>query len=277
MHDPDVFAALAIGDECDPLAVRRKSRLAVESHTTIDQLGFSAADWQGVDVTEQFEHNGLTVGRNVQREPGALVGGEFDLAVRLERQAFLLFLFVLLFVFFCVFLSFLVSVFLILVLLLRPGIVELREDARRARACNHGKDRRQDDKPHARTRASHLLQVHSCSSVPETEIHLDSICGCEAARRALARVSLRRGIILRLRETRSKMFGERSSRCGSSPGKARISPKLDIPRTMLGYPTAFTDRMFSANHNSQGRHCTAPHTHFLLTALPAYLLLFGVS
>jgi LPS-assembly protein len=45
---------------------------------------------------------------------------------------------------------------------------------------------------------------------------------------------------------------------------------------MLGYPTAFTDRMFSANHNSQGRNCTAPHTPFLLTALLPFLLLFAI-
>ena len=95
MHDPDVLAAFAIGDKGDPLAVGRKTRLAVERHAAVDQLGFAALDRQRVDVAEQLEHDGLAVGRDVQRQPGALIGGEFDFAVGLERQALLFFLVVL--------------------------------------------------------------------------------------------------------------------------------------------------------------------------------------
>src|SRR5271154_652396 len=43
---------------------------------------------------------------------------------------------------------------------------------------------------------------------------------------------------------------------------------------MLGYPTAFTDRMFRANHNSPARDCSAPRTPFALTALVLFLLFF---
>ncbi len=45
---------------------------------------------------------------------------------------------------------------------------------------------------------------------------------------------------------------------------------------MLGYPTAFTDRMFRANHNSLARNCSAPRTPYPLTALLPFLF-FCVS
>ena len=92
-HDPDVFRAVAVGDEGNPLSVRRVARLAVEGHALGERLGLTALDRKRIEVTEQFEDDGLSVGRNVQREPCAFVGREFDFAVGLERQPFLFVLF----------------------------------------------------------------------------------------------------------------------------------------------------------------------------------------
>ena len=114
MHDPEVFAALAVGNKRDPLSIGRKLWLAVERHPAIDQLCRSAFDRQRVNVTEQFEHNGFSIRRNIQREPRSLVRRELDLSRGLQRQPLLLVLFlVLLFVF-------------LFLLILSRGVLRLR-------------------------------------------------------------------------------------------------------------------------------------------------------
>jgi hypothetical protein len=115
MHDPDVVAAFAIGNEGDPLAVGRKARLAVEGHAAINQLGFAALDRKRVDVAQEFEGESLAIGRGVERKPGAFIGGEGHFAIGLQGQRFFL-------VLLCVFLF----VLLVLVLVLAAGGEGLR-------------------------------------------------------------------------------------------------------------------------------------------------------
>ncbi len=105
LHDPDVFAAFAVREKSNPLTIGRKSWLAVERHSAVNQLGLAAFDRQRIDVAYQFERDGLSVRRDIQRKPGAFVGGEGNLAVGLQRQAFfLVFLLILLFIFLLFFL-----------------------------------------------------------------------------------------------------------------------------------------------------------------------------
>ena len=52
MHDPNVLAAFAVGEESDPLAVWGELRLAVERHAAIDQLGLAAFDRERVNVAD---------------------------------------------------------------------------------------------------------------------------------------------------------------------------------------------------------------------------------
>ena len=61
----------------------------------VNQFGLTTFDRQRINVAEQFESDGLAVWRDIERKPGAFVGGEGDLAIGLQRQTFF---FVLLFV-----------------------------------------------------------------------------------------------------------------------------------------------------------------------------------
>src|SRR5213082_3020124 len=44
VHDPDVFAAIAVGEKSNPFAVGRSVGLAVDSDAAVDELGFAALD-----------------------------------------------------------------------------------------------------------------------------------------------------------------------------------------------------------------------------------------
>src|SRR5579872_5096445 len=149
MHDPDVFASFAVGNKRDPFSIGRKLGLAVESHPAIDQFCSSTFDRQGVNIAEQFEYDTLSVRRNIQREPRSLVCGEFYFSRRLQRQSFLLVLFlVLLFVFF-------------ILIILSHRIQRPRLNSPAGSAENH----RQRRKPHRQTASCDLLRVHALSSV----------------------------------------------------------------------------------------------------------------
>ena len=84
---PYVLGAVAVAQEDDPLAVRRVARLRVERQPRGDPPCLAAADRQGVEVPEQLEHDRSAVGREVEREPGPLVGLEGQGPLGLERQA----------------------------------------------------------------------------------------------------------------------------------------------------------------------------------------------
>ena len=85
-HGEEVVPAAPVGDEGDLLSVGAESRLGVERQPGHEGGGLPAADRQSIDIAEQVEHNGLTIGTHVQGHPGALGGGEFRLPLRLERQ-----------------------------------------------------------------------------------------------------------------------------------------------------------------------------------------------
>jgi hypothetical protein len=78
--DPDVFGAAAITEESDFLAVGGKARLRVEAHAGGEFAGFAAGDGHRVEIADQFEDEGFTVGRDVEGKPGAFGGFEFDVA-----------------------------------------------------------------------------------------------------------------------------------------------------------------------------------------------------
>src|SRR5690606_17468627 len=73
---PDVVAAAAVGGEGDAAAVRRPARLDVPGAPAGDAGGRTAADRHAVEVTQQREHDGAAVGRDVHVHPGAFAGLE---------------------------------------------------------------------------------------------------------------------------------------------------------------------------------------------------------
>ena len=93
VDEPDVVAAAAVADEGDLLAAGRKPGLAIPGRAAGQAAGFPAGGGHEIQVAEEVEDNLRAVGRNVEGDPGAFVGGEADLARGLERQA-LVFLFV---------------------------------------------------------------------------------------------------------------------------------------------------------------------------------------
>jgi len=67
MNDPNVVAAFPIGEERNPLAVRRKLRLAVKCHSAGDEFRLAALDRQRVEVAEQLKDDRFAVRRYVER------------------------------------------------------------------------------------------------------------------------------------------------------------------------------------------------------------------
>jgi hypothetical protein len=47
---------------------------------------FTPFDRQRIEVAQQLEHDDAAVGLDVERQPGRLLGGELEGALRLERQ-----------------------------------------------------------------------------------------------------------------------------------------------------------------------------------------------
>ena len=153
MHDPDVLAAFAVGNESDPLTIRRELRLAVKSHAAVDQLGLAAFNGKRVDISDQLECDGLAVGRDVQRKPRALISGKFNLSVGLEWQTFfLVFLFILL----------LVLLYFVLILFLLCGILPFCAGVQGGCAFeNNSEDHCQNNEPRGQTAQAGLLSVHA--------------------------------------------------------------------------------------------------------------------
>ena len=85
--DPDVLRARAIGEEHDLLAVGRVAGLRVERGPRSDPPRVASRQRQQIQVAEQLEHDGVTVGRHIERDPGPFRGREVDGARRLEGQA----------------------------------------------------------------------------------------------------------------------------------------------------------------------------------------------
>ncbi len=86
VDQPQVVGAVSIAHECHALAVGRIARLTVERHARREGLRFAPLDRQRVEVANQVEKNRLAVRRDIDRDPGSLVGRELDRPVRLERQ-----------------------------------------------------------------------------------------------------------------------------------------------------------------------------------------------
>ena len=86
-HEPDVLVTAPIGDEDDALAVRAEARLHVVPHPAGEASGVAPGDRYRVQVAEHVEDDRLAVRAHVERDPGALVGGEPGPAGRLQREA----------------------------------------------------------------------------------------------------------------------------------------------------------------------------------------------
>ena len=78
--DPDVLTAAAVRQEHDVLSVGRVPGLRVERGPGGDARRGPAGDGHRVQVAQQLEHDRLAVGRDIEREPGAFVRVELDLA-----------------------------------------------------------------------------------------------------------------------------------------------------------------------------------------------------
>ena len=77
IHRLSELRAIAFTKTID-LAVRRVVGLRVERLSARDARGLSAVDRNGIDVAEQLEDDRATVGGDVELEPRALVGREFQ-------------------------------------------------------------------------------------------------------------------------------------------------------------------------------------------------------
>jgi len=84
--DPEVLGAVAVAHEDDALALRGEARLHVVALAARDARRLAAVDRQRVEVAEELEDDRLAVGGEVERDPGPLVGGEFERAGRDERE-----------------------------------------------------------------------------------------------------------------------------------------------------------------------------------------------
>ena len=159
MNHPDVLAAIAIRNKRDPLAVRRKSRLAVERHPARNQFRLAALDRQRINVAEQLEHDRLAVGRHIQRQPRSLIRRELDLPVRLQRQLLVFVLVVLL--------VFVVFLFILFIFLLRGGVLR-GGIIRPARAASppQGSHRRQNRREPSRSPQATAAHKRSSASKP---------------------------------------------------------------------------------------------------------------
>ena len=80
VHQPDIVAARAVGDEGDTLAVGRETRLMLIGESFGDPRRRAALDRHGVDVAEQVERDRAAVGRDIDIHPATLVDRELDLA-----------------------------------------------------------------------------------------------------------------------------------------------------------------------------------------------------
>ena len=79
-HDPEVVLPLPVGDEGDPLAVRREARVVVQGDTRVlrQVLGVAPFCGHAIDVAQEIEDDPLTIRRDIDGEPGSLVRREFD-------------------------------------------------------------------------------------------------------------------------------------------------------------------------------------------------------
>ena len=73
VHDPDIVAAAAVGDEGDALAIGREARLMLISEPFGDTSGRAARDGHGVDIAEEVEGDRLAVRRDINVHPAAFV------------------------------------------------------------------------------------------------------------------------------------------------------------------------------------------------------------
>ena len=92
VRDPDVLVAAAIREEDNLRSVRRVSWLRVEVQPRRNPRCRPARDGQGIEVTDQLEHDRAAIRRHVERDPRSFAGLEIDRSIRLERQIFFLFL-----------------------------------------------------------------------------------------------------------------------------------------------------------------------------------------
>ena len=83
---PEVLAAATVRDEDDFGAVGAEARLALEGGADEERSRGAAVDGERVEIAEEVEDEGGAIRADVDRDPGALVGGEADLAGGLEGE-----------------------------------------------------------------------------------------------------------------------------------------------------------------------------------------------
>ena len=85
--NPEILAAGAIADEGNHAAVGRIDRLAVEGKPGGNGFGLPAGDRHSVKIAQEIEQDGPAITRDVERKPGAFIGGEVELSLGFQRQA----------------------------------------------------------------------------------------------------------------------------------------------------------------------------------------------
>ena len=85
-QDPQVLAAAPVRDEDDLASVGAEARLAFEGGAGQERGRGAAFHGEGVEVAEEVEDEGRAVRADVDRDPGALAGGEADLAGGFEWE-----------------------------------------------------------------------------------------------------------------------------------------------------------------------------------------------
>src|SRR3546814_18792192 len=80
VHQPDIVAARAVGDEGDALAVGREARLVLIGEPLGDSRRRPALDGHGVDVADQVALDRAAAGRDLDVHPAAPVDRPPDFA-----------------------------------------------------------------------------------------------------------------------------------------------------------------------------------------------------
>ena len=83
---PHVLGARAVGEKHDGLAVGGIARLRVERRARGDALRLAPRRGHRVQVSQQLEHDRLSIGRHIERDPGPLRRREIDAARGLQGQ-----------------------------------------------------------------------------------------------------------------------------------------------------------------------------------------------
>ena len=83
---PGIFRTTAVGGEGNFFTIRTPLGVGIVGHAVGELFGFASSQRDAVNVSHQVKGNGLSIGADVQRHPGAFVDLKFDFALGLQGQ-----------------------------------------------------------------------------------------------------------------------------------------------------------------------------------------------